>query len=84
MYKNKTVAIYTKENNQFYGYIAGIDVFTTGWDTLEECKKDIAEEIKDANVSEEDITRDLKKYFGDLSNYAGVMEDVVEIEVIEI
>lgn len=80
----KTIAIYTKENSQYYGYIAGIDVFTTGWDTLEECKKDIAEETKDANISEKDITRDIKKYFGDLSNYAEVMRDVVEIEVLEI
>lgn len=77
----KTIVIYTREDGKYFGYIAGLNIFTTGWDTLEECKKDIAEELTGGRVlTSEDVTKDMREYFTDDET----LENVIDIVITDI
>lgn len=83
METNKTIVIYTKENNKYHAFITGMNVFVCDYETLEECEASVAEDIRDKiEVSTlESTAKEMKDYFGGADTRT--IEDIVKIDIVD-
>lgn len=83
MATNKTIVIYTKENNKYHAFITGMNIFVCDYKTLEECEASVAEDIRDkVEVSTlESTAKEIKRYF-DIAD-TETIENIVKIDIVE-
>ncbi len=83
--KDKTIVIYTLEGGHYHAYISGMNLHVTGYETLEACEADVAEEFKEMlePCTVEQTADQLKRYFEDGSEDLQTITDIVKIDVVE-
>lgn len=86
MSNNKTIVIYTLENGKYHAYIAGMNLHLTGYDTMEKCEADVAEEFKEMlePCTVEQTANQLKRYFEDGDKDIQTITDIVKIDIVEL
>lgn len=85
MSKNKTMVIYTLENDKYHAYITGMDLYVSDYKTLEECEASVAEEFKEMlePCTVEQTANQLKRYFEDGDEDIQTITDIVKIDIVE-
>lgn len=83
METNKTIVIYTKENNKYHAFITGMNVFVSAYNTLEECEASVAEDIRDKSETStlESTAKEMKRYFNEADTET--IENIIKIDIVE-